>query len=317
MPNSITATAAPPAIPIVLTGKNNAERMKEITDKLEQGIKDLFHSDRYKAYLAAMSKFHSYSFNNTLLIAMQRPDASLVAGFARWRDSFKRTVRKGEKGIKILAPAPYTIKQQVKRTDPTTHQTTIDEQDVTIPAFKPVTVFDIRQTEGEPLPNITVDELTGSVEQYRDFFAALEAVSPVPISFEDIPGGSHGYYHLIEKRIAIQEGMSELQTLKTAIHEIAHATLHAIDPDADPKDHADRPDRRTREVQAESVAYTICQHYRLDTSDYSFGYVAGWSSGKELSELKDSLEIIRSTAHDLITAIDNQLEKEDNPNAEI
>ncbi len=304
-------------IPIVLTGKNNAERMKEITDKLEQGIKDLFHSDHYKTYLAAMSKFHNYSFNNTLLIAMQRPDASLVAGFARWRDSFKRTVKKGEKGIKILAPSPYTVRRQVECIDPSTHQTTTEEREIIIQAFKPVTVFDVSQTEGEALPSITVDELTGSVEQYGDFFAALEAVSPVPISFEDIPGRSHGYYHLIEKRIAIQEGMSDLQTLKTAIHEIAHATLHAVNPDAAPKDHTDRPDHRTREVQAESVAYTICQHYGLDTSDYSFGYVAGWSSSKGLSELKNSLEIIRSTAHDLISAIDNHLEKEDNPNAGI
>lgn len=224
MPNTITAV--PPAIPIVLTGKNNAERMKEITDKLEQGIKDLFHSDRYKAYLAAMSKFHNYSFNNTLLIAMQRPDASLVAGFAKWRDSFKRTVKKGEKGIKILAPSPYTVKRQVEYIDPATRQTTTEEREITVQAFKPVTVFDVSQTEGEPLPSITVNELTGSVEQYGAFFAALEAVSPVPIAFEDIPGSSHGYYHLIEKRIAIQKGMSELQTLKTAIHEIAHATLH-------------------------------------------------------------------------------------------
>ena len=278
-------------IPIVLTGKNNAERMKEITDKLEQGIKDLFHSDHYKTYLAAMSKFHNYSF--------------------------KRTVKKGEKGIKILAPSPYTVRRQVECIDPSTHQTTTEEREIIIQAFKPVTVFDVSQTEGEALPSITVDELTGSVEQYGDFFAALEAVSPVPISFEDIPGRSHGYYHLIEKRIAIQEGMSDLQTLKTAIHEIAHATLHAVNPDAAPKDHTDRPDHRTREVQAESVAYTICQHYGLDTSDYSFGYVAGWSSSKGLSELKNSLEIIRSTAHDLISAIDNHLEKEDNPNAGI
>lgn len=314
MPDSITA--AQPAIPIVLTGKNNAERMKEITDKLEQGIKDLFNSERYKMYLSAMSKFHNYSFNNTLLIAMQRPNASLVAGFAKWRDNFKRTVKKGEKGIKILAPTPYTVKRQVEHIDPATQQTVTQEQEITIPAFKPVTVFDISQTEGEPLPDIAVDELTGSIEQYEDFFAALEAVSPVPIAFEDIPGTSHGYYHLAERRIAIQRDMSQLQTLKTAIHEIAHATLHAIDENATPEEKASRPDRRTCEVQAESVAYTICQHYGLDTSDYSFGYVAGWSSGRELDELKASLETIRNTAHDLITAIDSHFAKEET-NAEI
>ena len=170
-----------------------------------------------------------------------------------------------------------------------------------------MSVFDVSQTEGEPLPSIGVDELAGSVEQYEDFFKALEQTSPVPMAFEDIPGGSHGYYHLTEKRIAIQENMSELQTLKTAIHEIAHAKLHTIDPETPVTEQADRPDSRTREVQAESVAYAVCQHYGLDTSDYSFGYVAGWSSGKDLKELRASLETIRATAHELITTIDGHL----------
>lgn len=182
-------------------------------------------------------------------------------------------------------------------------------QEIQVPAFKIVSVFDVSQTEGEPLPSIGVEELTGSVERYGEFFKALEQTSPVPIGFEDIPGGSHGYYHLTEKRIAIQEGMSELQTLKTAIHEIAHSKLHAIDPEAPAIEQADRPDSRTREVQAESVAYAVCQHYGLDTSDYSFGYVAGWSSGKDLKELKASLETIRTTAHELITTIDGHLER--------
>ena len=313
-PQEQTAPASQPVIPLVLNGKNNAERMKEITDKLEAGIQALFESEQYKNYLTAMSKFHNYSFNNTLLIAMQKPDASLVAGYNKWKDEFERHVKRGERAIKILAPAPYKVRRQVEKLD--ANGKTIpgpdgkpltEEQEVTVPAFKVVSVFDVSQTEGREIPDIAVDELTGSVERYQDFFTALERTSPVPIAFEDIESGAHGYYHLEEKRIAIDEGMSELQNLKTAIHEIAHATLHAIDKDATPEELADRPDRRTREVQAEIVAYAVCQHYGLDTSDYSFGYVAGWSSGKELSELKASLETIRATANDLITKIDGHL----------
>ena len=304
-----------PVIPIDLNGKNNAERMKEITDRLEAGIQALFESEQYKAYLTAMSKFHNYSFNNTLLIAMQKPDASLVAGFGKWRDDFERHVKKGEKGIKILAPSPYKVKKQMEKIDPSTQKPVIgadgkpvtEEREIEIPAFRVVTVFDVSQTEGKEIPDIAVSELTGSVEQYQDFFAALQKASPVPIAFENIEGGAHGYYHLEEKRIAIDEGMSELQTLKTAIHEIAHAKLHAIDKDAPATEQAVRPDHRTREVQAESVAYAVCQHYGLDTSDYSFGYVAGWSSGRELSELKASLETIRKAANELITDIDDHL----------
>lgn len=304
-----------PVRPIVLTSEKPAEKLKEITDRLEQGITELFESERYREYLQVMSKFHNYSFNNTLLIAMQKPDASLVAGFSAWKNTFKRNVVKGEKGIKIIAPSPFKIRQEVEKIDPQTQQPVIgrdgkpvtEEKEVTIPAYKVVSVFDVSQTEGRELPNIGVDMLTGDVEQYRDFFAALEKTSPVPISFEKIAGGAHGYYHLEEKRIAIDEGMSELQTLKTAIHEIAHAKLHDIDLNAPKEEQGDRPDRRTREVQAESVAYTVCQHYGLDTSDYSFGYVAGWSSGRELAELKASLETIRSAAAEIINGIDAQL----------
>ena len=300
-------------IPIILNGKDSAERMKEITDRLETGIQQLFDSDRYKAYLTTMAKFHNYSFNNTLLIAMQ--GGQLVAGFNKWKDTFHRTVKKGEKGIKILAPSPYKVKKQMEKIDPSTQKPVIGadgkpvtgEREIEIPAFRVVTVFDVSQTEGKEIPGIAVSELTGSVEQYQDFFAALEKASPVPIAFENIEGGAHGYYHLEEKRIAIDEGMSELQTLKTAIHEIAHAKLHAIDKDAPATEQAVRPDHRTREVQAESVAYAVCQHYGLDTSDYSFGYVAGWSSGRELSELKASLETIRKAANELITDIDDHL----------
>ena len=297
-------------LPIILNGKDSAERMKEITDRLETGIQQLFDSDRYKAYLTTMAKFHNYSFNNTLLIAMQ--GGQLVAGFNKWKGTFHRTVKKGEKGIKILAPAPYKVKQKMEKLDEQGKRILdkdgkplTEEKTVQIPAFKVVSVFDVSQTEGEPLPSIAVNELSGSVQDYQDFFKALEQSSPVPIGFEGIEGGAHGYFHLLDNRIAIQEGMSQLQTIKTAIHEIAHAKLHAIDPD-DPEQ-ANRPDSRTREVQAESVAYAVCQHYGLDTSEYSFGYVAGWSSGRELAELKASLEIIRNTAHELISALDEHL----------
>ena len=306
-----------PVIPIVLTSEKPADKLKEITDRLEQGIMELFDSDRYKEYLRVMSKFHNYSFNNTLLIAMQKPDASLVAGFQSWKNNFKRNVVKGEKGIKILAPSPFKIKQEMEKIDPATQKPVIgadgkpvkEEKEITIPAFKVVSVFDVSQTEGKELPDIAVDMLTGDVECFKDVFAALEKTSPVPIGFEKIEGNSHGYYHLEEKRIAIDEGMSELQTIKTAIHEIAHAKLHDIDPNAPKEEQAGRPDRRTREVQAESVAYAVCQHYGLDTSDYSFGYVAGWSSGRELDELKSSLETIRSTAAEIINRIDEHLQE--------
>ena len=303
-----------PVIPIVLTSEKPAEKLKEITDRLEQGITELFDSERYKEYLRVMSKFHNYSFNNTLLIAMQKPDASLVAGFSAWKNNFERNVMKGQKGIKIIAPSPFKVKQEMQKIDPHTQKPVIgkdgkpvtEEKEITIPAYKVVTVFDVSQTDGKELPDIAVDELTGDVDRYKDFFAALEKTSPVPIAFEKIEGGSHGYYHLADKRIALNEGMSELQTLKTAIHEIAHAKLHDIDLNA-PKDGQPRVDRNTREVEAESVAYTVCQHYGLDTSDYSFGYVAGWSSGRELAELKSSLETIRSAAAEIINSIDGHI----------
>ena len=299
----------------MLTSEKPAEKLKEITDRLEQGITELFDSERYKEYLRVMSKFHNYSFNNTLLIAMQKPDASLVAGFSAWKNNFGRNVMKGQKGIKIIAPSPFKIRQEVEKIDPHTQKPIIgkdgkpvtEEKEIKIPAYKVVSVFDVSQTEGKELPDIAVDELTGDVDRYKDFFAALEKTSPVPIAFENIEGGSHGYYHLEDKRIAINEGMSELQTLKTTIHEIAHAKLHDIDLNAPKDEQQPRVDRRTREVEAESVAYTVCQHYGLDTSDYSFGYVAGWSSGRELSELKSSLETIRSAAAEIINSIDENL----------
>ena len=309
----MTEQTGVPVKPIIPTATDPNGKLKEITDRLEQGIADLFNSERFKEYLNVMSKFHNYSFNNTVLIALQKPDASLVMGFNAWKGKgIERNVKKGEQGIRIFAPAPYKIKTEAEKLDPDTKKPIIGEdgkpitetKEITIPAFKVVCVYDVSQTEGKELPTLGVDELLGSVENYKDFFAALEKTSPVPIAFEQIEGGAHGYYHLEDKRIALDEGMSELQTLKTAIHEIAHAKLHDIDLNAPAEERANRPDRRTREVEAESVAYTVCQHYGLDTSDYSFGYVAGWSSGREMSELKSSLETIRATAADIIDSID-------------
>ena len=302
--------------PIEFTGKSQKEKVKEITDKLEQGIKDLFNSDRYKEYLSAMSKFHNYSFRNTILILMQKPDASYIAGFNTWKNEFKRAVRKGEKGIKILAPAPY--KKEIEETAHDKNGNPILNADgsnrtttktITVPAFKITTVFDLSQTDGKEIPTIA-NQLTGNVEDYEKFFRALKEISPVPVELEDIDRAANGYYHLTEKRIAVRNDLSEMQTIKTAIHEIAHAKLHAL-PEKEENEviEDDRPDNRTREVQAESIAYTVCQHFGIDTSDYSFGYVAGWSSGKETAELKASLEVIRTTADEMITDISEKLKE--------
>lgn len=298
---------------------NQKDRVKEITDRLEAGIKDLFSSDKFKIYLNTMSKFHNYSFNNTMLIAMQKPDATLVASFNSWKSNFERNVNKGEKGIQILAPAPYKIKKEEVKMDPDTDLPVLDkdgnpvkeEKEVTIPAFKVVSVFDVSQTNGKEIPSLGVDELHGNVKDFEKFFAALKEVSPVPIKFKQIEGGAKGYYHQENKDITINEGMSEIQTVKTAIHEIAHAKLH--DRDENKANPEQQKDSNTKEVEAESVAYTVCQHFGIDTSDYSFGYVASWGSGKDIPELKSSLETIRSTASELITAIEGKylgLEKE-------
>ena len=273
-PQPGTPTGSPPpprpVNPIILTAEKPAEKLKEITDRLEQGITELFDSERYKEYLQVMSKFHNYSFNNTLLIAMQKPDASLIAGFNAWKNNFGRNVMRGEKGIRILAPSPYKIRQEVEKKDPQTGKTVIgkdgkpvtETKEIQIPAYKVVAVFDVSQTEGRELPSLSANELTGDVEKYEDFFAALEKTSPVPMGFEKIEGTAHGYYHLEEKRIAIDEGMSELQNLKTAIHEIAHAKLHDIDLNAPQEEQPDRPDRRTREVQALYSAFQNVNHFK-------------------------------------------------------
>ena len=288
------------------------DKVKEITDKLEAGIQALFESEAFKKYLKTLSKFHDYSLNNTILIAMQKPDATLVAGYTAWQKNFGRQVQKGETGIRILAPTPYKKQMEVDRVDPVTQQpvlnpdgsTVKDLKEIMVPAFRVVNVFDVSQTDGKPLPTIGVDELSGNVANYEMFFEALKRACPVPVGFEDIPSGAKGYYHTVEQRIALQEGMSEMQTVKTLIHEMAHQKLHSHEKE---KPREERLTARSKEVEAESVAYTVCQHFGIDTSDYSFGYIAGWSSGKETAELKESLGKIRDAASELITGIEAKL----------
>ena len=294
--------------------KTEKQKVQEITEKLEQGIKELFESEKYKTYLNTMSKFHNYSFNNTMLIAMQKPDATLVAGFKAWQKNFDRHVKKGEKGIRILAPAPYKIKEERDKIDPVTQELLLDkdgnpqkeEVEITIPAFRAVSVFDVAQTDGKPIPELAAKELLSDVEGYQDMIRAVEAISPVPIELEEIAGDSKGYYDREAKRIAVQENMSESQTLKTMIHEVAHSKLHSKEVE---QDEQMKKDRNTKEVEAESIAYTVCQHFGIDTSDYSFGYIAGWSSGRDTKELRASMDTIRRTASELITGIEEQLQE--------
>ncbi len=293
---------------------SQSDKVKEVTDKLEQGIKDLFESKKYSNYLKVMSRFHNYSFNSSRLIAMQKPEATLVAGYTSWEKKFDRHVKKGQKGIRILAPSPYKIKRDVEKVDPNSKQIVVSKDgtpvkervEVIIPAYRVTTVFDVSQTEGRELPNISSD-LKNEVEEFSRFMEALEKVSPVPIEKRLLEGSTHGYYHVDDKKIVIKEGMSQQQTLKTCIHEIAHAILHGKDTG---KENDSLPSRRTKEVEAESVAYTVCQHFGIDSSDYSFGYIAGWSSGKELEELKSSMNTIRNTASEIINSIENSLTKD-------
>mgnify|MGYP001024784955 CR=1 FL=1 len=291
------------------------QKVKEITDRLEEGLKELFESEKYKNYLTTMSKFHNYSFNNTLLITLQKPDASLVCGYQAWQKNFNRHVKKGEKAIRILAPAPYKIKEERDKLDPVTGEMVFDENgmpqkeevEVKIPAFRVVSVFDVSQTEGEPLPELEAKELLSTVEGYEDFIKAITYVAPVPIAFEDIPGDSKGYFHTEENRIAVQEGMSESQTLKTLVHETAHSMLHNKEINQDIL--APVKDRNTKEIEAEGIAFTVCSHFGIDTSSYSFYYIGGWSSGRDMKELKSSLDTIRRTSSELITGIEEQLKE--------
>ncbi|MDD5900750.1 MAG: JAB domain-containing protein [Lachnospiraceae bacterium] len=295
---------------VVESREKQAEQLKDITDKLEKGVAEVFTSDKYQELLNTMAKFPNYSLNNTLLIMMQKPDAQLCQSFTGWKE-MGRFVKKGEKGIKILAPAPYTIQREQEKRDAdgkpvldADGEPVRESVEVKINAFKVVNTFDVSQTEGKELPSLGVNELTGTVEGYAVMFEALKQVCPVPVEMEDIKSGAKGYYHQAEKRIALQEGMSEVQTVKTLIHEMAHQKLH----DMEQNEQAKNQSRGSKEVEAESVAYTICQHYGIETSDYSFSYVAGWSDGKEMKELKASLDTIRRTASEMISDIEEKLE---------
>ena len=285
--------------------------MEEITSKLEKGVKDIFDGANYQQYLNFCAKLPRYSVNNQILIMMQKPDATMCQSFTNWKE-VNRHVRKGEKGIRILAPAPYKMQKEQEKVD-ASGKTVLDKDgepvketvEVTINAFKPVSTFDVSQTEGEPIPSPGVDELTGSVEGYETLLAAIKEVVPVPISFEQIDSGAKGFYHLEENRIVVQEGMSEAQTVKTLLHEASHQALHskeAMDSAGEKKS------KNQKETEAESVAYVVCQHYGIDTSDYSFPYVATWSADKEVPELKASLDTIRGTASELIVKIDEKVQ---------
>lgn len=290
------------------------EKIQQTTEKLEQGILDFLSGDQYQDYLKVMSKFHNYSYSNSILIAMQRPDATYLAGYTGWQKKFKRQVLPGEHGIKIFAPAPIKQVVEKERLDPDTNLPVLDENgdpvkdtvEVKIPKFKVVTVFDVAQTSGEPLPELEIPDLTGNVAEYENFLEAIHRTADVPVGFEPIKGESHGYFSPSEQRIAIREGMSEAQTLKTAIHELAHSRLHNMDQNSrDPK--VKGKDRNTKEVEAESIAFVVCSHFGLDTGNYSFGYIGTWSSGKELPELKSSLQTIQSAAAGIITEIESHL----------
>lgn len=298
--------------------KTRAEAVKEITEKLEHGLEELFDSNKFKEYLDAMSKFYRYSFNNSLLIAMQKPDATLVASYRSWQKNFNRNVNKGEKGIRILAPTPYKIKEEREVINPLSGQPMLDEKgdvqmeevEVSLTGFKVAYVFDVSQTSGEPLPEIGAEELLQSVDDYQIFMDALRNVAPVPVEIQEVDGEAKGYFSPVAQKIVIQSGMSESQTVKTAVHEIAHSLLHDTDhARMEGVDAAGNKDRNTKEVEAEAVAYTVCQHFGIDTSDYSFGYVAGWSSGREMTELKKSMETIQKTAAELIERIEENIQK--------
>lgn len=287
-----------------------ADELQQITDKLEKGVVEVFQSDKYKQFLNTMAKFPRYSVNNSLLIMMQKPDAQLCQSFTGWKQ-MGRYVKKGEKGISILAPAPYKIEREQTKLDEkgkpvfdADGEPVKEKVEVTIRAFKVVKTFDLSQTDGKELPTIGPSELVGSIEGYPKILQALQDISPVPVSFDMIDGGAKGFYHLEDKKIVVQDGMSEVQTIKTLLHEMAHQKLHDKDAVPEAKDIT----RSGKEVETESVAYVVCQHYGINTSDYSFSYVAGWSEGKETPELKASLDKIRQTASDFIYQIDQRME---------
>ena len=289
--------------------------MEEITNKLEKGVKDIFKSENYKDYLNFCARLPRYSVNNQILIMLQKPDATMCQSFGGWKD-MNRFVKKGEKGIRILAPAPYKMQKEQDKTDAFGH-TILDKDgepvketvEITVNAFKPVSTFDISQTEGEPVPTIGVNELTGSVEGYETLLEAIKEAVPVPISFENIESGAKGFYHLEENRIVVQEGMSEAQTVKTLLHEASHQAIHSREAQ---NASGEIKSKNQKETEAESVAYVVCKHYGIDTGDYSFAYVATWSADKEVPELKASLDTIRRAASDLIVKIDEKVQAREN-----
>lgn len=293
----------------IIPRRRPAQTVEDIMEKLENGLADLFSSETYKTYLNTMSKFHNYSLNNTLLIAMQKPDAQLVAGFNAWKKNFGRHVKKGEKGIRILQPSPYKVRYEQEKKDPDTGKviTGMDGNpvketvEIEKPGFRVASVFDISQTEGKELPTLGIEELTGEVRQYDRFMEALAKTCPVAIKYEDIQGGAKGYYNLSEDYIVLQKDIGQMQTVKTLIHEMSHQRLHSIEA---VKQTGEKKNSRTREVEAESVAYAVCQHYGIDTSEYSFGYIAGWAGSMEMDAVKRSLQTIRDTASGMINEID-------------
>ena len=302
--------------------------IEEITQKLEQGLGDFMNSEKFKDYLNTMSKFHHYSVNNTILIAMQRPDATLVAGYEAWQKNFDRHVKRGSKGIKIISPVK--VKKKVwqgndfdrddngekclfQRPGETKEQfekrsaETVKEVEYT--NFMITSVFDVSDTEGKELPAIGVSELNGTVEDYPKLITALESISKVPIEYADITTGAKGYFSTTDHKIVVQKDMSEVQTLKTLIHEMAHSLLHDKTEEAS-HGQQDTKSKSTKEVEAESVAYTVCQHFGIDTSDYSFGYIASWSQGKDLKALKASMDTIRKTASTIISDVNTKVMEE-------
>ena len=317
MPDSTTNPVQPDGTAAEPVRQSPQDRLKEITAGIEQGIKDLFNSDRYASYLRTMSHFHHYSVNNTMLIYMQKPDATLVAGFNKWKDQFERHVNRGEKGIKIIAPVMVSTRQTREKRDPQTHAVMLDQQgqaiteeiEVKVPRFRVASVFDISQTDGKPLPTL-VNDLHENVEHFDAFMEAVLRSSPVPLEIGPIENGADGFFNPSQQQIMLREGMSEAQTVSAAIHEITHATLHNYNQKQNAQGdvaNLQPKDRRTEEVEAESVSYAVCQYYGIETADNSFGYIAEWSQGRDLPELRSSLETINRTASDLITKIDKNL----------
>ena len=299
------------------------EKLAVIMKKLEDGVHDLFTSENYRNYLKTMSQFHQYSFNNTLLIALQKPDATLVASYTAWQQKFHRQVRKGEKGITIIAPVPVKEKRELpdnrskqQSTQPSQPgQTKTEPEEKLHLYFKAVTVFDISSTDGEPLPILDVKELTGSAKGYDAFMQALTAISPVPVRFDEVEGGAKGYYHHVNKEIVIQKDMSQRQTMKTAAHELSHALLHDRDH---MKQEGIQKSRQLIEQEAESVAFCVCSYFGLDeengegssVGDYSFPYIAGWAQSADMTELRASMETIRKTAGRIIDGIEAEVTKQ-------